>query len=153
MIESVTFERTTYAAPPQRFEAGTPAGPEAHGLGVALEWLAGKDLAAVERHEAELLAVAETRLAAISAVRLVGTAPRRAGVLSFVVERAHAHDVGTVLDAAGVAVRAGHHCAQPVMAHFGVAATVRASFGIHNGLDDVERLAAAVERAAGLLAR
>jgi len=153
MIETVTFERTTFAAPPQRFEAGTPAGPEAHGLGVALEWLAGKDLAAVERHEAELLAAAESRLTAIPAVRLVGTAPQRAGVLSFVVERAHAHDVGTVLDAAGVAVRAGHHCAQPVMSHFGVAATVRASFGIHNGLDDVERLAAAVDRAARLLAR
>jgi len=153
MIGTVTFERTTYAPPPQRFEAGTPAGPEAHGLGIALEWLAAKDLAAVERHEAALLVAAEEKLAAIQAVRIVGTARERAGVLSFVVEGAHAHDVGTVLDAAGVAVRAGHHCAQPVMAHFGVPATVRASFGVHNDLDDVERLADAVERAAGILAR
>jgi cysteine desulfurase / selenocysteine lyase len=153
MIESVTFERTTYAPPPQRFEAGTPAGPQAHGLAAALEWLAAKDLALVAAHEAALVQHAAERLAAIAGVRLVGTPRERAGVVSFVVEGAHAHDVGTVLDAAGVAVRAGHHCAQPAMRAFGVEATVRASFGIHNGEDDVEALAAAVEKAGRMLGR
>jgi cysteine desulfurase/selenocysteine lyase len=153
MIESVSFERTTYAPPPQRFEAGTPAGPEAHGLGVALDWLSAKDLSSVEAHEEALLAVAIARLSEVPGVRLVGSPRRRVGVASFVVDGAHAHDVGTVLDAEGVAVRAGHHCAQPAMSHFGVPATVRASFGVHNDEDDVERLVAAVGKAARLFAR
>jgi len=153
MIEEVRFERTTYAPPPQRFEAGTPAGPQAHALGVALEWLAAKDLAAVSAHEEALARGAAERLAALAGVRLIGTPRARAGVVSFVVEGAHAHDVGTVLDAAGVAVRAGHHCAQPAMRAFGVPATARASFGIHNGGDDVDALVAAVERACRILVR
>jgi cysteine desulfurase / selenocysteine lyase len=153
MIEQVTFERTTYAPPPQRFEAGTPAAPQAHALGVAVEWLAGRDLAAVAAHESELVERAATRLAALDGVRLIGTPRERAGVVSFVVDGAHAHDVGTVLDAAGVAVRAGHHCAQPAMRAFGVPATVRASFGVYNGDDDIDLLITAVERARELLAR
>jgi len=153
MIERVSFEGTTYAPPPQRFEAGTPAGPEAHGLGAALDWLSAKDRTAVHAHESALLATACAKLSALDGVRLVGTPRERVGAVSFVVEGAHAHDVGTVLDAEGVAVRAGHHCAQPSMAHFGVAATVRASFGVHNDEDDVERLAVAVGKAARLFAR
>ena len=153
MIERVRFEGTTFAPPPQRFEAGTPAGPEAHGLGVALEWLAGHDLEAVAAHESALVARAAERLGEIDGVRVVGTPRARAGLVSFVVEGAHAHDVGTVLDAAGVAVRAGHHCAQPAMEAFGVPATVRASFGIYNDDGDVERLLAGVARARDLLAR
>lgn len=153
MIERVTFERTTYAPPPQRFEAGTPTAPEAHALGVAAEWLAGKDLAAVAAHEAALVALAARRLAELPGVRLVGTPRQRVGLVSFVVEGAHAHDVGTVLDAAGVAVRAGHHCAQPAMASFDVPATVRASFGIYNDEEDVDRLVAAAAKAGRLFAR
>jgi cysteine desulfurase/selenocysteine lyase len=153
MIERVTFERTTYAPPPQRFEAGTPAAPEAHALGVAAEWLAGKGLATVAAHEAALVELAARRLAETPGVRLIGTPRERVGLVSFVVAGAHAHDVGTVLDAAGVAVRAGHHCAQPAMARFGVPATVRASFGIYNDEEDVERLVAAVAKAGELLAR
>jgi len=149
----VTFERTTYAPPPQRFEAGTPTAPEAHALGVAAEWLAGKDLAAVAAHEAALVALAARRLAELPGVRLVGTPRQRVGLVSFVVEGAHAHDVGTVLDAAGVAVRAGHHCAQPAMASFDVPATVRASFGIYNDEEDVDRLVAAAAKAGRLFAR
>ncbi len=153
MIERVTFERTTYAPPPQRFEAGTPTGPEAHALGVAIEWLAAKNLGTVAAHEARLVEHAAQRLAEIPGVRLIGTPRRRIGLVSFVVEGAHAHDVGTVLDAAGVAVRAGHHCAQPALSSFDVAATVRASFGIYNDVDDVDRLTDAVERARARLAR
>jgi cysteine desulfurase/selenocysteine lyase len=153
MIQQVTFERTTYAAPPQRFEAGTPAGPEAHALGVALDWLVAHDLEAVAAHEDALLARAVEALAAIPGVRLIGAPRRRSGVVSFVLDAAHAHDVGTVLDASGVCVRAGHHCAQPAMASFGVPSTVRASFGIYNDVEDVERLVAAVRRAAAMFAR
>jgi len=153
MIERVTFERTTYAPPPRRFEAGTPAGPQAHALGVAVDWLAERGLAAVGSHEGALVRSAAERLAELDGVRLVGEPAERVGVVSFLVEGAHAHDVGTVLDAAGVAVRAGHHCAQPAMARFGVPATVRASFGIYNRAADVDRLVAAVRRARDLLAR
>ncbi len=153
MIREVTMARTSFAEPPQRFEAGTPAGPEAHALGVALEWLAALDLEAVREHELELLARATRGLAAIPEVRLIGSAAERAGVVSFVVAGAHAHDVGTVLDAAGVAVRAGHHCAQPLMARFGVPATVRASLGVYSNAADVDRLLAGIERAVELLAR
>lgn len=153
MIERVTFERTTYAPPPQRFEAGTPVGPEAHGLAAAIDWISAHGLAAVEAHESRLVAAAAERLAALPGVRLIGTPARRVGLVSFVVEGAHAHDVGTVLDASGVAVRAGHHCAQPAMSSFGVPATVRASFGIYNDDGDVERLVEAVTSARRLLGR
>ncbi|HSM14452.1 MAG TPA: cysteine desulfurase [Thermoanaerobaculia bacterium] len=153
MIRTVSFEETTFEQPPRRFEAGTPAGPEAVGLGVALDWLDRLGRERVAAHEDRLLDRAVTRLAGIPGVRLIGTARERAGVVSFVLDGAHAHDVGTVLDAEGVAVRAGHHCAQPVMARFGVAATVRASFGVYNTEQEVDALADAVERARALLGR
>ena len=153
MIRDVTFERTTFADPPQRFEAGTPAGPEAAGLAAALDWLDATGHDAVMRHEEGLLELAVARLGAIAGVRFVGTARRRAGVVSFVLEGVHAHDVGTVLDREGVAVRVGHHCAQPVMARFGVPATVRASFAAYNTEDEVEALGRAVERAGRMFAR
>ena len=153
MIRDVTFERTTFADPPQRFEAGTPAGPEAAGLAAALDWLDATGHDAVMRHEEGLLELAVARLGAIAGVRFVGTARRRAGVVSFVLEGVHAHDVGTVLDREGVAVRVGHHCAQPVMARFGVPATVRASFAAYSTEDEVEALGRAVERAGRMFAR
>jgi len=146
MIRNVTFEKTTFAPAPERFEAGTPNIEGAIGLGVAIEWLERLDLAAVHAHEADLVEYATARLAEIPGVRLIGTARERAGLVSFVVGDVHAHDVGTILDGEGVAVRAGHHCAQPVMDHFDVPATVRASFAVHNGRDDVDRLVAGVRR-------
>jgi len=142
MIESVTFEKTTYAPPPARFEAGTPAIEAAIGLAAALDYVSALGLAAIGAWEGELLARATERLAEIPGVRIVGTAEQKASVLSFVVEGAHAHDVGTILDRFGVAVRAGHHCAQPLLRRLGVAATARASFSFYNTLADVEALAA-----------
>jgi cysteine desulfurase/selenocysteine lyase len=146
MIRSVTFEKTTYASAPERFEAGTPNIEGAIGLGVAIEFLERLDPTAVHAHESDLIAYATSQLGAIPGVRLIGSARERAGVVSFVVGDIHAHDVGTILDGEGVAIRAGHHCAQPVMDHFDVPATARASFGVHNGRDDVDRLVAGVRR-------
>jgi cysteine desulfurase/selenocysteine lyase len=153
MIRRVEIERSTYEDPPARFEAGTPAGPEAVGLAAALDWLAALGRDEVERHEAALLELACRRLDAVAGVRRIGDPRERAGVVSFVLDGAHPHDVATVLDAEGVAVRAGHHCAQPILRRFGVAATVRASFGVYSTEDEVERLGRAVERARSLLTR
>jgi cysteine desulfurase/selenocysteine lyase len=146
MIESVTFEKTTFAPPPARFEAGTPAIEASIGLAAALDYLSDLGLPAVAAWEGELLARATERLEALPGVRIVGTAQRKAAVLSFVVEGAHAHDVGTILDRYGVAVRAGHHCTQPLMRRLGLAATARASFAFYNTPDDVEALARGLEK-------
>ncbi|HYX22742.1 MAG TPA: cysteine desulfurase [Thermoanaerobaculia bacterium] len=147
MIRTVSFARTTYAPPPHRFEAGTPAIEAAIGLGAALDYLAALGLPAVAAWEAGLLALATERLAAVPGLRLIGTVKEKAAVLSFTLEGIHPHDVGTVLDREGIAVRAGHHCAQPVMERFGVPATTRASFGLYNTREEVEALAAALHRA------
>jgi cysteine desulfurase/selenocysteine lyase len=146
MIKSVTFARTTFADPPARFEAGTPHIAGAIGLGAAIDYLHGLDREAVEAHEQELLEYATASLAAIPGVRLVGTAARKAAVVSFVVDGVHAHDVGTILDQDGVAIRTGHHCAQPVMDFFGVPATARASFACYNTREEVDALVAAVRK-------
>jgi cysteine desulfurase/selenocysteine lyase len=140
MIESVTLERSTWAEPPARFEAGTPPIAEVIGLGAALDYLEPLGFDTIGAWESELLAYATEAVGALPGIRLIGTAPRRVGVLSFVVEGAHPHDVGAVLDDDGVAVRAGHHCAQPVMQRFGVPATVRASFSFYNTRDEVDAL-------------
>jgi len=149
MIESVEIDRSTYAPIPTRFEAGTPPVAEVLGLGAAIDYLAGWDRAAALRHEETLLGYAIERLRQVPGVRLFpsGSVQDRVSVLSFVVDGIHAHDVGQVLDAAGVAVRVGHHCAQPLMQHLGVAATVRASFAPYNALVEVDALVAGVERA------
>ena len=147
MIRTVTFDRVTYAPPPHRFEAGTPFIEGAIGLGAALEYVGALGLANVAGWEAELLALATERLAEVPGLRLIGTAKEKAAVLSFVLEGIHPHDVGTVLDGQGIAVRAGHHCAQPVMERFGVPATTRASFGLYNTVEEVYALADAVHRA------
>jgi cysteine desulfurase/selenocysteine lyase len=141
MIRSVTFEKTTYAPIPAKFEAGTPHIAGVIGLG-----------AAAMAHEADLLAYAEQRLGAVPGVRFVGTAARRAGVLSFVLDGVHAHDVGTIVDQEGVAIRTGHHCTQPVMEFFGVPATARASFAFYNTRADADALAAAVAKVRTLFA-
>ena len=147
MIERVTLERTTWAAPPARFEAGTPPIAEVMGLAAAIDYVESVGLGAIGIWESELLARATELIGALSGVRLVGTARKKAGVLSFVLEGIHPHDVGTVLDDEGVAVRAGHHCAQPVMQRFGIPATVRASFAFYNTLDEIDVLVRGVERA------
>jgi cysteine desulfurase/selenocysteine lyase len=151
MIRSVSFEETTYAAPPARFEAGTPNISGAVGLGAALDWLTALDLSAVAAHEAELLAYGTERLAEVPGLRMVGTAPHKAGVMSFVMDGIHPHDVGTILDMEGVAVRTGHHCAQPVMKRLGIPATSRASLGVYNNHDDIDGLIVGLQRVVSLL--
>ncbi|HEV2855535.1 MAG TPA: cysteine desulfurase [Thermoanaerobaculia bacterium] len=147
MIRTVSFEKATYAPPPHRFEAGTPFIEGAIGLAAALDYLGSLGLEAVAAWEAELLALAVERLSEVPGLKFVGTAGEKAAVLSFTMERIHPHDVGTILDQEGIAVRAGHHCAQPVMERFGVPATARASFGLYNTPDEVEALAAALHKA------
>lgn len=147
MIREVTFEKTTFAPPPSRFEAGTPHIAGAIGLAAAIDWLTALDWSAIRAHEAALLEHAARLLGDIDGVRLIGTAREKAGVLSFVLDGVHPHDIGTILDGEGVAVRAGHHCAQPIMDFYGIAATARASFALYNTLDEVDRLAAAVRKA------
>jgi cysteine desulfurase/selenocysteine lyase len=142
MIESVTFEKTTFAAIPAKFEAGTPNIAGAVGLATAIDYVEAIGLARIAAHEQQLLAYAEERFAELPAVRVVGTAPGKTGVISFAIDGVHPHDVATVLDREGVAVRAGHHCAQPLMERFGVPATVRASFGLYNTRADVDALVA-----------
>jgi cysteine desulfurase/selenocysteine lyase len=141
MILSVTFDRTTYKKAPHRFEAGTPAIVEAIGLGAAIDYLEKVGLDWIEAHEHELLAYATDRLSALPRLRRVGTAERKAAIASFVIDGVHPHDIGTILDQSGVAIRAGHHCAQPLMHRLGVPATARASFGLYNTFDDVDALA------------
>jgi cysteine desulfurase/selenocysteine lyase len=146
MILSVSFEKTLYREIPYRFEAGTPDIAAVVGLGAALDWLSGLDAEAATAHERELLRRATEGLAAIPGLRLVGEPRERAGVVSFVLDDAHPHDVGTILDREGVAVRTGHHCTQPLMERFGVPATVRASFALYNVHEDVDALLAGVAR-------
>ena len=151
MIKSVTFEKTRYNDLPYKFEAGTPHIAGAIGLAAALDYLSRLGFDRIGAREEELLAYGTELLAALPGVRLIGTARRKAAVLSFVLDGIHAHDVGTVLDHEGVAVRAGHHCAMPVMERFGVAATVRASMAFYNTRTELDTLARAVRRAREML--
>jgi len=144
MIRSVTFERTLYNDLPYKFEAGTPNIAGAVGLGAALDYLAGVGLERIAAYEHELLEYATRRLAELPQARLIGNAARRASVLSFVLEGVHPHDIGTVLDRQGIAIRSGHHCAQPVMQRFGVPATARASLAFYNTADEIDRLVTAL---------
>jgi cysteine desulfurase / selenocysteine lyase len=146
MISSVTFEQTTYNELPYKFEAGTPHIAGVVGLGAAIDYVQGVGLKAIAAYEGELLAYATERLTAVPRLRLIGTAPQKASVLSFVVEGVHAHDVGTVLDHQGIAIRAGHHCAQPVMQRFGVAATNRASLAFYNTRAEIDALVAGLDQ-------
>ena len=145
MIASVTFERTTYAAPPHRFEAGTPNIAGVIGLGAAVDYLTRIGLNVISAHEHELLAYATRALGELPRVRLMGTAPHKASVLSFVIDGVHPHDAGTILDQMGIAIRTGHHCAQPVMERLGVPATCRASFALYNTTAEIDALAAGVQ--------
>ena len=146
MILSVTFEKTTYNAIPYKFEAGTPPIAAAVGLGATVDYLESVGLDRIAAHEHELLTYATEAFAQLKGVRIVGTARNKAGVLSFTLQGVHPHDVGTILNEDGVAVRTGHHCAQPVMQRFGVPATVRASFYLYNTFAEVDALVAGIRR-------
>ena len=144
MIHTVTFEKTTYAPIPNKFEAGTPPMAAAIGLGAAVDYLSSIGMPTIAAHEHELLRYATEQMAALPGVRLMGTAKDKAAVLSFAVKGIHPHDMGTLLNQEGVAVRTGHHCAQPLMARLGVVATSRASFAFYNTLSDVDALVAGI---------
>ncbi len=146
MIRTVTFEKTTYAGLPNKFEAGTPAIASNIGLGAAIDYLNSIDREAAFAYEEELLRYATEKLSAIEGVRIIGTAREKASVISFTIENVHPHDIGTILDQSGIAVRAGHHCAQPVMQFFQVPATARASFAFYNTREEVDVLADAVQK-------
>jgi cysteine desulfurase/selenocysteine lyase len=147
MIREVSMDEVTYAAPPHRFEAGTPAIIEAIGLGAALDYVQGVGRDRIAAHEADLLAYATREMSAINDLRIIGTSRSKGGIISFTMGAAHAHDIATIIDRAGVAVRAGHHCAQPLMERFGVTATTRASFAMYTTHEDIDRLVAALEDA------
>jgi cysteine desulfurase/selenocysteine lyase len=146
MIRTVSFEKTTYAPIPEKFEAGTPAIAAGIGLGAAIDYLNAIDFEAAAAYEHELLEYATELLSAIEGVKIIGTAREKASVLSFTIENVHPHDIGTILDQSGIAIRAGHHCAQPVMKFFEVPATARASFAFYNTREEVEKLAEAIEK-------
>jgi cysteine desulfurase/selenocysteine lyase len=140
MILSVTFEKTTYAPPPAKFEAGTPHIQGAIGLGAAIDYIESLGMSAIERYEAELLAYAESALSSLPGLRLIGQPKRRASAISFVLDGIHPHDIGTVLDRHGIAIRAGHHCAQPTMKRMGVPGTARISLAFYNKRDEINTL-------------
>jgi len=151
MISSVTFEKTIYNKVPHKFEAGTPDIAGVIGLGAAIAYVSDLGISAIGVHEHELLAYATERIGEINGVRLVGTAQEKTGVLSFVMDGIHPHDIGTILDQEGIAVRTGHHCAQPVMDRFGIPATVRASFGFYNIRDEIDALVDGIEKVREIL--
>jgi cysteine desulfurase/selenocysteine lyase len=147
MILAVTFEKTTYNQLPWKFEAGTPHIAGAIGLGAAIDYLEGLDFDAAAAWEHELLEYGTARLEEVTGLRIIGTSPHKAAVISFTLDGVHPHDIGTIVDHAGVAIRTGHHCAMPVMDFFGVPATARASFAFYNTREEIDRLAAALQQA------
>jgi cysteine desulfurase/selenocysteine lyase len=144
MIATVSFDRTTYNDPPHRFEAGTPNVPGAVGLATAIDYLSGINRQAAEIHEMELLRAATRAVEQTPGARVLGRADNKVAVLSFVIKGIHPHDIGTILDSQGIAIRTGHHCAEPLMQHFGIPASARASFAIYNTLDEVEQFSVAL---------
>ncbi|GJM43986.1 MAG: cysteine desulfurase [Gemmatimonadota bacterium] len=145
MINSVSFQGSTWAPLPSKFEAGTPNVGGAAGLGAAFDYVSGLGLDRIAQHDHELLQYGTARLLEVDGLRLIGTSPKKTGILSFVLAGIHPHDIGTIVDRDGVAIRTGHHCAQPVMERFGVPATVRASLTIHNDRADIDRLVESLE--------
>ena len=146
MIASVTFEKSTWNALPYKFEAGTPDIAGAIGLGAAIDYIQSVGLENAARHEQDLLAYGTEALTSMPGVRMIGTAAHKASILSFVMDGVHPHDIGTIVDREGVAIRTGHHCAQPVMDRFGVPATARASLAMYNTREDVDALVRALGR-------
>jgi len=152
MIRTVSFEGSTWNDVPYKFEAGTPDMAGAIGFAAALDYIESLGLPAIAAHEHALLEDATERLSAIPGLRLIGTAPQKGGILSFVMDCAHPQDIGTVLDQAGVAVRTGHHCTMPLMQRYGIPATVRASLAVYNGADDLDQLLRALQAVRRLFA-
>ena len=146
MILSVTLEKSTFAEPPGKFEAGTPNMAGAIGLGAAIDYLSAVGMDTITLHEEALVSYAKERLLTVDGLRMIGTPKDCIGVASFYMENAHPHDIGQILDDQGIAIRAGHHCAQPVMKHFGVPATARASFGLYNTRAEVDTLIAGLHK-------
>jgi len=146
MISSVTFEKTTYNEVPYKFEAGTPNIAGAVGLAAAVDYMTKLGLDPIETYEAELLRYAAERLATVEGVHFIGTAPKKASVVSFTLEGVHPHDIGTIVDQEGVAIRTGHHCTQPVMKRFGVPATARASLAFYNTKSEIDTLVRSIEK-------
>ena len=146
MIKDVTFEKTTYNELPHKFEAGTPNIAGGIGLKAALDYITSIGYDQIQEYEREIYTYASERLRQVNSLRMIGTARDKATILSFVLEGIHPHDTGTILDREGIAVRTGHHCAQPTMDRFGVTATVRASLGIYNTKKDIDRLVAGLEK-------
>jgi cysteine desulfurase/selenocysteine lyase len=151
MIREVGRDAISYADPPARFEAGTPPIIEAVGLAAAIDYVSALDRVAIAAHENDLLSYATEQVKELNWVRVIGGAKHKGSILSFETEGMHAHDVATILDREGVAVRAGHHCAQPLMERFGVASTTRASFALYNTRDEVDVFVAALKKARGIL--
>ncbi|CAN0596054.1 unnamed protein product, partial [Laminaria digitata] len=147
MIDIVTLDEVTYNTPPHRFEAGTPPIVQAIGLGAAIDYVASLGRSEIAAHEADVAEYAREKLSRINSLRLIGDAPGKGGIFSFELAGAHAHDVSTILDRYGIAVRAGTHCAMPLLERFGATSTCRASFGLYNGKDDVDALVAGIEKA------
>jgi cysteine desulfurase/selenocysteine lyase len=152
MIKSVRFERTIYNDPPFKFEAGTPHVAGAVGLGAAIDYLQAIGMDRLAENEGELLAYATRALAAMPEVRLIGTAADKAAIISFLLDDIHPHDIGTILDLEGIAIRTGHHCAQPVMERFGVAATARVSLGLYNTPGEIDALVRAIRKVSDVFA-
>jgi len=146
MISSVAFERTVYNKVPHKFEAGTPDISGPIGLEAALDYVSRLGIENIERHETQLLEYATHRISRLPGIKLIGTAKNKAGVLSFVMEGVHPHDIGTILDQEGIAIRTGHHCAQPVMERYGIPATARASFGLYNTKEEIDVLASGIKK-------
>lgn len=153
MIERVTFEKSTWAELPHKFEAGTPAIAQAIGLGAAVDYVSQVGMAAIAAHEQELLTYTTQRLASVPGLRLIGTAPGKVSVVSFVMDCAHPHDISTIIDQTGVAIRAGHHCAQPLIDRFDIPSAARASFGMYNTVEEAARLVAGLEKVKEIFAR
>jgi cysteine desulfurase/selenocysteine lyase len=147
MIKVVTFEKTTYADLPYKFEAGTPNIAGVIGLGAAIDYVSGIGFDVLVAHEQELLSYATPLLAEVAGLRIIGSARKKTGIVSFVLEDIHPHDIGTILDREGVAIRTGHHCTMPLMERFGVPATARASFALYNNRQEVDALVAAIHKA------
>ena len=146
MIISVTFEKTTYNRLPYKFEAGTPDIAGVIGLGAALDYVSGLGIEKIGAYEHELLDYATAAVSSIPGLKIIGTAKEKAGVLSFTLENIHPHDIGTILDQEGIAIRTGHHCSQPVMKRFGVDSTARASFAMYNTKQEVDALVRGIEK-------
>ena len=153
MIERVTFEKSTWAELPHKFEAGTPAIAQAIGLGAAVDYVSQVGMAAIAAHEQELLTYTTQRLASVPGLRLIGTATGKVSVVSFVMDCAHPHDISTIIDQTGVAIRAGHHCAQPLIDRFDIPSAARASFGMYNTVEEADRLVAGLEKVEEIFAR